>query len=534
MTALRRVADTVLRALGGDPDVFHPVYRAQKLILARRARIVEGRRRGLLKGGSPFRLLCLFAVLYGLSFLAFLLSSASLLLGSAAAVTIGCCFLLLVVIVDEREVLILAAHPHDDRSFVLAKLAAIGRTLAILAALLFAPSTIALGVSSRGSAAALGFLAGAAGASLATVTLGLLAAAAVLKMGGRKALDRLMPWLQGIFQIGYLLVVGTPRLTEMTTAGSPLELGLLPWLLPPFWFLSLLELALGSPAAPAFGRLLLAAGALAFLLGGATRWLAVGLRERLLEPVSPKRTRRRERRASPARVPASEGGRLFALLRVHLRSDWRTRSEFLLMPVLGGFILLVYLPLQEDGPVSSLLVAYFYSWMLILSADVLTRSSRPETLWFILTAPIDRTRFSLATLSLVRAFQLAPLFAVAAFSLLREDGSRLQQAAMLLELLALGDLLVISGKALFPDFPFSRLSRTQGGAGGERFALMLIGSVLAGLATAAIFALDLLGPEGALAGAALFVLLRFPALHWARRRATAAAARMELVGMSVG
>jgi hypothetical protein len=537
LTALRRLADPVLRALGADPDVFHPIYRAQKLILKRRARLVQTRR---LAGASPFRLLCLFAIFYGVSFLAFVLPARSVLLGSAAAVTIGCCFLLLVVItdnfdvlVDEREVLILAAHPHDDRSFVLAKLAAIGRTLAILAAFLFAPSTIALGVSSRGSpAAALAFLTGAAGASLATVTLGLLAAAAILKMGGRSALDRLMPWLQGLFQIGYLLIVGTPRLTEMTKAGSPIELGALPWLLPPFWFLSPLELTLGSPAAPALGRLLLAVGTLTFLLAGATRWLAVGLRERLLEPVSRKPVRRRSSPARNARAPVSEGRRLFALLRVHLRSDWRTRSEFLLMPVLGGFLLLVYLPLQGEG--SSLLVAYFYSWMLLLSADVLTRSSRPETLWFILTAPIDRTRFSLATLSLVRTFQLAPLFAVAAFSLLRGGGSWPHQAALLLELLALGDLLVISGKAVFPDFPFSRLSRTQGGAGGERFALMLIGSLLAGIATAAIFAFDLLGTRGALAGAALFVLLRFPALHWARRRAAVAAARMELVGLSVG
>lgn len=540
MTALRRLADPVLRALGADPAVFHPVYRAQKLILARRARLVQGQRRGLLKGGSPFRLLCLFAILYGFSFLAFLLSAQSVLLGSAAVLTIGCCFLLLVVItdnfdvlVDEREALILAAHPHDGRSFVLAKLAAIGRTLAILAVFLFVPSTATLGVSSQGSpAAALAFLAGAAGASLATVAFGLLAAAAILKTGGRGALNRLMPWLQGIFQIGYLLVVGTPRLTEMTQAGSPVELGVLPWLLPSFWFLSPLELALGSPGASALGRLLLAAGTLAFLLAGATRWLAVGLRERLLEPVPRKRVRRRDRRLSPARAPVSEGGRLFALLRVHLRSDWRTRSEFLLMPVLGAFLLLIYLPLRGEG--GSLLVAYFYSWMLLVSADVLTRSSRPETLWFILTAPIDRTRFSLATLPLMRAFQLAPLFAVAAFSVLRGGGTWPHQAALLLELLALGDLLVISGKAVFPDFPFSRLSRTQGGAGGERFALMLVGSLLAGVATAAIFALDFLGPKGALAGAALFALLRFPALHWARRRAEAAATRMELVGLSVG
>ncbi|HSN86766.1 MAG TPA: hypothetical protein VL025_08410 [Thermoanaerobaculia bacterium] len=543
MTGRRRLADPILRALGADPEVFHPIYRAQKLILVRRARIVQSRRRGLMAGASPFRLLCLFATLYGFSFLAFVLSSRSPLLGSAAAVTIGCFFLLLVVItdnfdvlVDPRETLILAAHPHDERSFIVAKLAAIGRTLAILAVFLFGPSTIVLGVSEGSPAVGLAFLAGAAGASLATITFGMLAAAAILKVGGRNALNRLMPWLQGIFQIGYLLVVGTPRMTELTTTGSLADLGLLPWLLPSFWFLALVELALGLPAAPALGRLLLATGSLAFVLAGAIRWISVGLRERLLEPAVAQRPVRRRERRTASRAPVSEGGRLFALLRVHLRSDWRTRSEFLLMPVMGAFILLVYLPLQAKGGGSagSVMVAYFYSWMLVLSADVLTRSSRPETLWFILASPIDRTRFSLATLSLVRAFQLAPLFAVAAFSVLRGNGTWPYRAALLLELLALGDLLVITGKAVFPDFPFSRLSKTQGGAGGERFALMLIGSVLAGLATAAVFALDLLGWEGALAGAALFALLRFPALHWARRRTATAASRMELVGSSVG
>lgn len=540
MTELRRLSDPILRALGADPEVFRPIYRAQKLILARRARIVQSRRGGLLKGGSPFRLLCLFAILYGLSFLTFLFSSRSPLLGSAAAVTIGCFFLLLVVItdnfdvlVDPRETLILAAHPHDERSFIVAKVAAIGRTLSILAVFLFGPSTIALSVSGGSLVPGLAFFAGAAGASVATIVFGMLAAAAILKMGGRNALDRLMPWLQGIFQIGYLLVVGTPRFTELTTTSSLADLGLVPWLLPAFWFLAPLELALGSPAAPALGRLLLAVGSLVLVLTGATRWIAVGLRERLLEPAkAPRAVRRADRRRTPARIPASEGARLFALLRVHLRSDWRTRSEFLLMPIMGAFILLVYLPMQRkgEGPVGSLMVAYFYSWMLVLSADVLTRSSRPETLWFILASPIDRTRFSLATLSLMRAFQLAPLFAVAAFSVLRGAGTWPHRAVLLLELLALGDLLVIAGKAVFPEFPFSRLSKTQAGAGGERFVLLLIGSLLAGLATGVVYALDLLGWEGALAGAALFTLLRFPALGLARRRTAAAAARMELVG----
>ena len=51
------------------------------------------------------------------------------------------------------------------------------------------------------------------------------------------------------------------------------------------------------------------------------------------------------------------------------------------------------------------MVVYFYCWMLMIGSHALIRSSRPESLWWILVSPVDRTRVSLGTLALVRLFQ---------------------------------------------------------------------------------------------------------------------------------
>lgn len=533
---MRRLADAWLRLLGADPGAFRPLYRTQKLILRRQNRLLRSQRRGLLSGRSPYVTLCFFAGIYGLCFVALVLAAKSTLLGSALAVTMGCCFLLLVVIsehfdvlVNPREALVLGAHPYDQRSFLLAKLAAVGGSLGWLALLLFVPPTLAIGISTGSPVRALAFAVGALGASTAAVALGLLAAAALLRLWGRKAMDRLMPWFQGIFQMAYFFVIGGSRVLEMMTEEGPRALGVLPWILPPFWFLAPLEMAVYGIGVAPLVRLLLAVAALALLLAVATRWLGAGLRVRLLEPESRATAAPRSRRRS--RIAVSDRGRLLALLRVHLRSDWRTRSEFLLVPVMGIFLMLFYFPSQAGGLPGLPMTTFLYTWVLVVSADVLTRASRPEALWFLLTAPLDRTRFSMATVGLVRLFQMAPLFLVAAGLELRRGGAWPHHLAVLLELLALGDLLILLAKVIFPDFPFSRPSR-GGTVEGRRVVLMLLGGVASSLATALVFGLSLLGTRGALAGAALFFLLRFPAAFLARRRAAHAAARLELVGGS--
>jgi hypothetical protein len=531
-------SDPLIRLLGADPAVFHPLYRVQRLLLQRGVRVVQARaRRGLFSSASPYRLLCFYAVVYGVSAMALLFTAKSTVLGAVVALTLGSAFLLLVVVTDNfdvlvnpREALVLAAHPHDDRTFLLAKLAAIGRSLAILAVLLFLLPGLAAGFMLRSPVAALAFYLGAAAASLSTVTFGLLLAAFLLKTGGRAGMDRMMPWIQGVFQIGHLVVVGGQRLLGTLAATRPAELGPLPWALPPFWFAAPLELVADGPSASAFARLALGLGTVGLLLGGAVRWLGSGLTERLLEPM-PRQAAQAARRTPARRRTASkrdsEWSRLFALLRVQLRSDWRTRSEFLIIPLMGAFFLLFWFPATPGSGKGPLISFFFYGWFLVLSADVLTRSSRPESLWWILSSPIDRTRFSLASLSMVRAFQLAPLFVAAVLAQLRTGSPWPLLLATAAELLALGDLLVLLGKGIFPDFPFSR-PRAEGGASGARTALTLVGATVSGLFTGVVFVCSLWGTPGALAGAAVFALLRFPAAFWVRRRATAAAESLEL------
>jgi hypothetical protein len=536
-----RITTPLLRLLGADPATFRPLYRTQKLLLQRGVRVVQARR-GVFTGSSPFRLLCFFAAMYGFSACAMIVVARSRLLGAALALTLGCAFLLLVVVTDNfdvlvnpREMQVLGALPHDSRSFLLAKLAAIGRNLSILAAFLFGIPTLAAALA-LGPAAGLGFLAGSVAAAVSTGTFGLLLAAAILRVGGKRALDRLMPWIQGLFQIGYFLVIGGQHLVELSSSEriSPW----LSWLAPPFWFASPLELALAGPTLPilpVLARLALALATPALLLTGATRWLGAGLRERLLEPVQRAEPRHPERKTVRRRsswIGGGERARLFALLRVHLRSDWRVRSEFLMTPLLGIFLLQFYVG-GRDAPGSSTMSVFFFAWLLILSASVLVRSSRPESLWWILTAPIDRARFSLATVSMVRAFHLVPLFAALVVTQVRAGGPWPPRLALLAEMLALGDLLILLGKGTFPDFPFSQLRQEGGATGASRTALTLVAGLIASLATLAVFLFGLLGLRGILAGAAIFALLRIPAGIWAHRRAAAAADGLELAA-SVG
>jgi hypothetical protein len=526
------ISDSLLRLLGADPLTFRPLYRVQKLLLKRTVRSMRASKRAF-SNFSPFSLLCLFAGIYGVMGAMTLAGAKSHLLGGLFAMILGCAFLLLVVVADNfdvlinpREMLVLSACPQDGRSLLLAKLAALGRHLSILAILLFGPPGIATLFAFGSPLAAAAFWAGAAAASVSTLTFGILFAAAVLRLRGKSALDRLLPWIQGTFQIGYLVVIGGQRMSSLLTAASPAATGVLAWALPPFWFLSPLELATAGLSAPVLGRLALAVATPALLLGGATRWLGPGLREGLLEP-----QRQSGPRQPGRRRPAIRGGeraRLFALLRVQLRADWRVRSEFLLVPVMGIFLMLFYL--RDAGAVRSipLMAVYFYCWMLMMGSHALIRSSRPESLWWILVSPVDRARFSLGTLALVRLFHLAPLSVAMAVALLRAGGTWPLRLAALAELIVLGDLLVVISKGMIPDFPFSQSRTDEGGGSGARTALAMMGIVFGGVTTAVVFLFGLFGTPGALAGAAFFVLLHIPIGIWTRRRATAAAESLEM------
>jgi len=538
------IATRVLALFGADPDVFFPVARAHGLIVRRRAGLV--RNRGALAQASPFRMLCLFALLYGIFGVLFLVQSPQRILGAGLAVAIGCLFLLMVVVTDyfdilvnPREQLVLGAHPHDDRSILLAKLWVVGRTLGLLFALLSVPPLCVFAVRDGVLPAAL-FLAGSAAAALTACMAGLYAGVAVITLFGRAGFERVMPWLQMAFQFSYFLfVVGQRGL--LLLAAKTLSPAVA-WSFPALWFLAPLQaFEEGGFSMSTAGLTVLAAAVLGSLTIGATRWLGSRVGERLLEPIQ----RRAVRSAStaipemPAMRPVRRGGigrvfgvserrRLFDLLRVHLRADWRTRSEFFMAPIVCGFLLFT------SGRVWTAWIGLsFAGWLLLASMDVLTRSARPELLWFVLVSPVDRARFSERAVDLMRFFQLLPLlliFAAIKWKAIAPDlGGRLLFLALLA---AYGDLLILAGRGIFPEFPFSRPGGAESTTG-RRMAVLLVGSLASAAATAALYQLARRGNAGMAMAIALLAVAHFPVGAWMRRRVETAADELELSPGSV-
>jgi hypothetical protein len=534
----------VLGLFGADPDVFFPVARVHALIVRRRAGLV--RTRGAFGKASPFRMLCIFALLYGIFGVLFIVQTPFRVLGASLAVGIGCLFLLMIVVTDyldllvnPREQLVIGAHPHDDRSILLAKLWVVGRTLGILFALVSVPPLVVIATTQAVAASVL-YLAGSAAAAVTACMGGLYLGVAVISLFGRAAFDRVMPWLQMAFQFSYFIFIGGQRLLRLITA-TKFPPGF-EWLFPPLWFLAPYQaLGEGRFTASTAGRTALAAGVFALMSIGATRWLGSRVGDRLLEPIQRRAresaapapaaemvSRRKTAGATKRVAQTSERRKLFDLLRVHLRADWRTRSEFFVGPIVCAFLLV------SSGKVWTPWFAFgFVGWLLLASMDVLTRSARPELLWFLLVSPVDRVRFSKRAVDLMRLSQLLPVVIVFAILKWKTAGPDLPSRLLFLALLAAyGDLVIVAGRGVFPEFPFSRPGGPES-ATGRRIAVMLAGSLASAAATAGIWLLARRGNLGTAAAIVLLVAAHFPAALWMRRRVAAAAEDLELQAGSV-
>ncbi len=534
-----RAGDRLVRLCGADPDVFHPMARAQAIRVRRRARLVRGEK-GLLSKVTPFRLLCCFAMLYGFFGLFVVIEARASVLGAALALTLGCSFLLMVVVMDDldvlvnpREYLVLAAHPHDDRSVILAKVFVVGRSLAILWALLFFLPAIGAGVQARSAAAGIAFLAGSAGAASGAATAAIFLGAVILAVGGRAAMQRLLPVLQVAFQLSYFLFLGGRQMLSWIAATE--VPGWISWALPPFWFLAPFEATLRGLTLPLVVKTLLALAAIAALLAGGTRYLDARVGEKLLAPPQARRRAllsrpsRRRSRALAFFFRGEEERRLFDLLRVHLKSDWRIRSEFLMMPFVGLLVLLESSSGRQKSFFGPAALVSFFGWFLMLSVDVLTRSSRPASLWCLLVSPVDRARLSAASVSIVRVFQLLPLAAVLlAVQLLRAEGSLAERLLTFAQLVLFGDLLILVGRGLFPGFPFSRPARMEGESGGRRTLVVLMGATISAFGGFLLWLFGLAGLVGMALAVAMLLAVRRPAELWMRQRVGGAAESLEL------
>ncbi|HEY6146379.1 MAG TPA: hypothetical protein VIZ69_01725, partial [Thermoanaerobaculia bacterium] len=175
----------------------------------------------------------------------------------------------------------------------------------------------------------------------------------------------------------------------------------------------------------------------------------------------------------------------------------------------------------------------FAGWLLLASMDVLTRSPRPELLWFVLVSPMDRARFSERAVDLMRFFQLLPLLVLFAAIRWKASGPDLPAWLLFLALLAAyGDLLILAGRGIFPEFPFSRAGGAESTTG-RRMAVLLVGSLASALVTAALYQLARRGNAGMAAAIALLGVAHVPVGAWMRRRVETAANELELQAGSV-
>ncbi len=266
--------------------------------------------------------------------------------------------------------------------------------------------------------------------------------------------------------------------------------------------------------------------------------LASGLGTRLLEPERRRRVRwLRSLRSSRRNAGAVDGGglalllplegrRLLKLLAVHLRSDWRVGSEILSLPVLALFM--GYRSAKPDDPTGGAMIVFLYGWLLFASTDTLTRSRRPASLWWLLVGPVDRGRFSFSTVYLLRLLFLVPATLALLLLGLRAAVALPERLSLLVEMILFGDLMLLLGKVVCPQFPFSLPSRREGGGAGAALPAVFGGALASGVGVGLVLLSRRYGKLGVLAGVLLFLLLHPPTVLWARRRTAEAVAGLEI------
>ena len=422
------LAERLLRALGADPPVFRAVARAQALMLRRRGYNLHGRRARPRARLSGYQILCGAAGVNGLVLASAMVAYQSPIVGAAFALTGGCGFLLLVILtdyfealVDPREYAVIAAHPHDDWSVLLAKITVVGRSLAILAAFMFVPPTLAAGFVFHAAAAAPAFLLGAAGAAIAVTAGGMLLGAGALAGLGVGLFNRFVTVVQLALIAMVMVTAGGVPILRHVGAARLSDLGLGAWFLPSLWFLAPLELVTAARDPASAARLLLAGGTLVGCVAVGARWIATRIGAELLEPharvvAAPRRARGRAR-LSPGQFlfRGTESRALARLAGAHFRGDTTFRAQLLVMPVL----LLIMASRQlirahsDHGPASHsatiLLLSFFAGILLVVQGAPFSRSSRPGNLWCVLVSPLDRGGFSMAVSSVLRLWMLLPI-----------------------------------------------------------------------------------------------------------------------------
>lgn len=467
-------ADALLYAFGVDPGVYRPMLRAQQRILARRNRLARGTGRIVVKGFTPFLLRCLMYTVFSVMLLSWILGS-SPLFGVALALTAGAMLLLFDLLFDKVDFLanadeyqVIAAHPHDAWSVLLAKVMALASEVGALGACLFMLPAIATGFAFHSVGAGIAF-AGAAAALTAAVSMGgMLASAVIVATGGRRALLRFLPAVHATYLLLYFGVYYARKLVAHMTVPSLDALGWLRWALPSVWFVAPVEFASGHVGPTTAARGALALASTAVLLPISARWVRTRFDERILEPAhtashSRNSARRTSRRVSVA--PSRNVGMLAyrKILMAHLRSDTTVRSA-LLMSVFMPAMLLVSQTFATGLRAESL-IAMALTW-LFLAETYMVRgsliSSHPSGIWFVLLSPGARVPFSRALEVAVRLVTVMPTMAIAAvYVSLAGSGPLWTRLALVTLVGILADTGILVLRITTPDLPFSRPIRSK-------------------------------------------------------------------------
>jgi hypothetical protein len=524
--------------------VYRPVSRAQKLILSRRTPLRRaGSRRGFLSGLTPFQVQCLVVSGFSLYLVRWLSVIAAPLVGVVFVLTAGAGMLLVDlmfdkfdVLADPREYQVIAAHPHDAWSVVLAKAMAIARSAAIMAACVFTAPAIAAGFVFHSLIAALAFVLAAAALTIAVSAGGMLSSAAVAAIGGRTALQRLLPLVHVIYLVMYLgIVVGSNWIASIAPSGIE-AMGWLKWALPTAWFAAAVELATGQVGSSTLIRGLLAAGVLLIAVPLCARWVRTRFDERILEPPA-NRTRivaRRATRVHSVRPRWQTGPRAFwRLLRVHILSDTAVRGSMMaafFMPII------MFVSIQTSRAQVRAHIEYPISMMMVgigatisLLARTMQLSSRPQALWFVLISPGARLGFSRSVVWALRVGVLLPLtIGAVIYASITGQGPFWSRLLFVALAAVLCDAMLVAMRGFSSAVPFSRSVK-------ERDRILHWGSVasyigLLGVQSLALIGFVLLSKIHPVAGLIPFVyaiLLRVGLGLWAGRRVEATALATE-------
>lgn len=477
------VSDRILRGLGADPAVYHPIARAQSRLLDRRAPGMRRSARGVtLKGIMPFHFKCFSFALISFFMMQLILGAKSPVFGAAMALTGSAILLLMDLLLDKFDMLtnpdeyqVIAAHPHDAWSVILAKLVVIGRSVAILAACLFALPAVGAGLAFHSAEAGAAFVMGAAALTVFISAGGMLLSAVLVAAGGRRVLMNLMPIfhfsLMGLYLGAYfsreaLMRAPVPRLES---------LGWLQWALPPIWFAAPVEAVTGRAGPAAIARGSLALGSLTVMLPLTARWIQARFDERILEPVQ------RARRVPVVRVDAERadgrvtrvssdwmiGVRVFwRLFLAHMKSDTAVRA---------GIMTAFFIPFMSAGPLLfsahgaavpfenvmvGILMALTAAGTFLIRSVMM--STRPTAIWFVMTAPRARISYAAAVTRVIRFGIVLPVVAAAGiYAAGAGTGSPLIRAELVILTALLADSTMVVLRAMSPYLPFSQPVRTK-------------------------------------------------------------------------